>query len=100
MIFEINESFCSKEETVTLAVLIVEFLYIRGLKFKVDIIKGLRSIGAKVIHRGTKQPKGTIGIVVGLTMGNFTPDKITTVLEIAEPPELSELLEPLEQLPT
>ncbi|CAG8799497.1 45716_t:CDS:2, partial [Gigaspora margarita] len=48
----------------------------------------------------TKQPKGTISIVVGPTISNFTPSTINAVLEIAEPPELSELLELLEQLST
>ncbi|CAG8802589.1 10867_t:CDS:2, partial [Gigaspora margarita] len=45
----------------------------------------------------TKQPKGTIGIIVGPSMNSFTPGAIDAVLEIAEPPEPSE---PLEQLPT
>ncbi|CAG8748651.1 27033_t:CDS:2, partial [Dentiscutata erythropus] len=48
----------------------------------------------------TKQPKGTIGIIVGPSMDSFTLGTIDAVLEIAEPPEPSELLEPLEQLPT
>ncbi|CAG8830701.1 4214_t:CDS:2, partial [Racocetra persica] len=77
---------------VALAVVIVESFYIRELKFEVDIVEALRSIGAK-------QPKGTIGIVVGPTMGNFTPGAINTVLEIAEPPEPSELLELLPTYP-
>ncbi|CAG8715105.1 45930_t:CDS:2 [Gigaspora margarita] len=97
MVFEVDKFFHTEGETVALAVVIVESLYIRGLKFEVDIVEALRSIGAKVIHRGTKQPKGTIGIVVGPTMGNFTPGAINTVLEIAEPPKPSESLE---QLPT
>ncbi|CAG8852256.1 35899_t:CDS:1, partial [Racocetra persica] len=42
----------------------------------------------------TKQPKGTIGIIVGLSIDSFTSGTINAVLEIAEP------LEPLEQLPT
>ncbi|CAG8490015.1 14889_t:CDS:2 [Dentiscutata heterogama] len=97
-------------ERVVLAVVIVESSYVRGLKFEVDIVEALRSIGIftgrpvidellGVLTR-TKQPKGTIGIVVGPTMGNFTPGAINTALEIAEPLEPSELLEPLEQLPT
>ncbi|CAG8775931.1 33475_t:CDS:2, partial [Racocetra persica] len=97
----IDEFFRTKGETVALAVVIVESPYIRGLKFEVDIVEALRSrpvidelLG--VLTR-TKQPKETIGIVVGLTMGNFTPGAINTALEIAEPPEPSE---PLKQLPT
>ncbi|CAG8732511.1 12206_t:CDS:1, partial [Cetraspora pellucida] len=43
----------------------------------------------------TKQPKGTISIVVGPTMSNFIPDIINTVLEIAKPLELLETLEQL-----
>ncbi|CAG8688191.1 6664_t:CDS:1, partial [Cetraspora pellucida] len=43
----------------------------------------------------TKQPKGTIGIIVSLFMDSFTFDAIDAVLEIAEPPELLELLEQL-----
>ncbi|CAG8794340.1 12551_t:CDS:2, partial [Gigaspora margarita] len=43
----------------------------------------------------TKQPKGTIGIIVGPSMDSFTPGAIKAVLEIAEPPEPSEP----EQLP-
>ncbi|CAG8633063.1 15225_t:CDS:2, partial [Dentiscutata heterogama] len=69
-------------ESVALAVVIVESLYIKGLIFEVDLVEMLKSIGAKVIHKG------------------FTPSAIDAVLEIAEPPELSELLDPLEQLPT
>ncbi|CAG8581561.1 7860_t:CDS:2, partial [Dentiscutata heterogama] len=122
MIFEIDESFHSEEETCSCSIN-CRILHIRGLKFEVDIVKVLRSIDAKVIHRvkklkthhshrcsvidellgvltRTKQPKETISIVVGPTMGNFTPSTITTVLEIAKLPELSELLKPLEQLPT
>ncbi|CAG8771855.1 19614_t:CDS:1, partial [Gigaspora margarita] len=45
----------------------------------------------------TKQPKGTIDIIVGPSMDSFTPGAIDAVLEIAEPPEPSE---PLKQLPT
>ncbi|CAG8855040.1 11304_t:CDS:1, partial [Gigaspora margarita] len=43
----------------------------------------------------TKQPKGTIGIIVGPSMDSFTPGAIDVALEIAEPPEPSgsELLE-------
>ncbi|CAG8803773.1 22481_t:CDS:1, partial [Dentiscutata erythropus] len=47
----------------------------------------------------TKQPKGTIGIIVGSSMDSFTPGAIDAVLEIAEPLEPSELLDPLKQLP-
>ncbi|CAG8751345.1 15371_t:CDS:1, partial [Racocetra persica] len=32
----------------------------------------------------TKQPEGSIGIVVGPTMGNFTPGAVYAALEIAE----------------
>ncbi|CAG8839911.1 32649_t:CDS:1, partial [Gigaspora margarita] len=46
----------------------------------------------------TKQPKGTIGIIVGPSMDSFTPGAIDAALEIAEPPEPSEP-ELLEQLP-
>ncbi|RIB16342.1 hypothetical protein C2G38_2190249 [Gigaspora rosea] len=134
IIFEVVEFLRSERETVALAVVIAESPYIRGLKFEVDIVEALRSISAKVIHKGkklkahrghrfsgersfflvsgrpvidellgvltrTKQPKETIGIVLGLAMGNFIPGAINAALEITEPPEPSELLEPLEQLP-
>ncbi|KAF0554838.1 hypothetical protein F8M41_018468 [Gigaspora margarita] len=48
----------------------------------------------------TKQPKGTIGIIVGPSMDTFTPGAIDAALEIAEPQEPLEL-EPSEseQLP-
>ncbi|CAG8833121.1 530_t:CDS:1, partial [Gigaspora margarita] len=52
MIFEVVEFLRSEGETVALAVVIAESLYIRRLKFKVDIVKALRSISAKVIHKG------------------------------------------------
>ncbi|CAG8726003.1 20922_t:CDS:2 [Cetraspora pellucida] len=41
-------------ESVALVVVVVESTYIRGLKFEVDIVEMLRSIGVKVIHRGKK----------------------------------------------
>ncbi|CAG8608256.1 36309_t:CDS:1, partial [Racocetra persica] len=47
MIFEVDEFFCTEGETVALAVVIVESPYIRGLKFEIDIVEALRSIGAK-----------------------------------------------------
>ena len=52
MIFEVDEFFRTEGETVALAVVIVESPYIKGLKFEVDILEALWSIGAKVIHRG------------------------------------------------
>ncbi|CAG8581166.1 2347_t:CDS:10 [Cetraspora pellucida] len=36
----------------------------------------------------TKQPKGTIGIIVGPSMDNLTPGAISAALEIAKPSEL------------
>ncbi|CAG8518286.1 10914_t:CDS:2 [Dentiscutata heterogama] len=144
MNFEVEEFFRIERESVTLAIVIVESSYIKGLIFEVDLVEMLKSIGAKVIHKGrsgnggidiiceiamtrfiiqcknwvrlnigrpvvdellgvltrTKQPKGTISIIVGPSMDSFTPGAIDAALEIAEPPEPSELLDPLEQLPT
>ncbi|CAG8689812.1 4648_t:CDS:2 [Cetraspora pellucida] len=45
----------SSTESVVLAVVIVESSYVRGLKFEVDIVEMLRSIGVKVIYRGSER---------------------------------------------
>ncbi|CAG8683464.1 7915_t:CDS:2 [Racocetra persica] len=98
MIFDVEEFLHIEGETVALAVVIVESSYIKGLIFEVDLVEMLKSIGRPVVDEllgvltRTKQPKGTIGIIVGPSMDSFTPGAIDAALEIAEPPELLEQL--------
>ncbi|CAG8570834.1 1965_t:CDS:2 [Gigaspora margarita] len=90
-----------KGETIALAIVIVQTFYTKGLVFEVDLVKMLKSIGGRPvvdellgILTRTKQPKGTIGIIVSPSMDSFTPGTIKAILEIAEPPELLEQLSP------
>ncbi|CAG8684507.1 2327_t:CDS:2, partial [Dentiscutata heterogama] len=89
MNFEVEEFLRIEGESVALAVVIEESPYIKGLIFEVDLVEMLKSIGAKD-HWYNR----------GLSMDSFTPGAIDAALEIAEPLEPSELLDPLEQLPT